>query len=142
VRDRSDGRSVPRSWDQEHAVGAGVTYRGSAWDLSLAGSWHSGWPTTAVELATLGPLPLVSTGPRNAGRLGDYLRFDLRVARRFEFESGDRLSVFLELSNLANRRNDCCVEYQLEDGGGMPYLDVAAVKSLPLVPSIGLVWSF
>lgn len=142
ARDRLGGRSVARSWDQEHSLGAGVSYRGDDWDLSLTGTWHSGWPTTSVELATLEPFPLVRTGPRNARRLGDYLRFDVRVARRFEFAADNSLSVYLEVSNLTNRRSDCCVEYQLEDEEALPFLDVAIVDSLPLVPSIGFVWSF
>lgn len=142
VRDRIHGEHVSRSWDQEHAIGAGVNYRGEAWDLSVAGTWRSGWPRTAVSLETLEPFPLVRTGPRNAGRLGDYLRLDLRIARRFDFGTDHRLSVFLEVSNLTNRRSDCCVEYQLEDEDAAPYLDVATVDSLPLVPSVGFVWSF
>ena len=142
VRDRLGGRSVARSWDQEHSLDAGASYRGDHWDFSLTGTWRSGWPTTSVELAALEPFPLVRTGPRNARRLGNYLRFDMRVARRFEFAGDNDLSVYLEVSNVTNRRNDCCVEYQLEDGDAAPYLDVADVASLPLVPSIGFVWSF
>jgi hypothetical protein len=45
------------------------------------------------------------------------------------------------------RNNDCCVEYQLEDEIDdvpidVPFLDVEARGSLPLIPSIGVVWNF
>ncbi len=142
VRDETAGRSVRRSWDQTHFAGAGITHRGPRWEMSLVASWRSGWPTTSIELATLEPFPLVATGPRNDERLATYARLDARVARRFELGSGQLLTVFLDVSNLANRRNDCCVEYQIETEAGSPFLDVARRESLPLVPSLGFVWEF
>ena len=142
VSDRITGHDVRRSWDQASAVSAGVSHRGPQWEMSLAASLHTGWPTTDVQLATLEPYPLVATGPRNGARLGNYARLDARIARRFSFESGQSLVVFLEASNLTNRRNDCCVEYQLETGAESPYLDVGVLDSIPIVPSIGFVWEF
>ena len=41
---------VRRSWDQEHALNFGLGWKGERWELSLAGLWRSGWPTTQVEL--------------------------------------------------------------------------------------------
>jgi outer membrane receptor protein involved in Fe transport len=143
VQDRIAGESIHRSWDQAHFVSAGAAHRGPRWEISLAAAWHSGWPTTAVELATLEPFPLVAVGPRNDDRFDDYARLDARVARKFQFESRRQLTVFLEISNVANRRNDCCTEYQIEtEDPGLPFLDVAVVESLPLVPSLGVVWEF
>ncbi|MDX1381201.1 MAG: TonB-dependent receptor, partial [Xanthomonadales bacterium] len=74
VADRIDGQSQPRSWDQRHAVQAGLAWRPGAWEIGLAFSLHSGWPTTAMSFAVeedgeenvYVPLP----GPRNAERLG------------------------------------------------------------------------
>ena len=74
-----------------------------------------GWPTTEVELLTLEPFPLVETGKRNAENVSNYWRIDARVARRFDLDSAGELTVFVEVSNLTKRNNDCCVEYQLED---------------------------
>ena len=142
VTDRITGRDVARSWDQSHYVSAGASYRGDSWDLSLAASWHSGWPTTSVELLTLEPFPLVKTGSWNAARLGTYARIDFRVARHFALGADQRLTLFLDVSNLTNRRNDCCIEYQIETEDPAPYLDVAPVESLPTVPSIGFIWEF
>jgi hypothetical protein len=143
VQDRIAGESIHRSWDQSHFVSAGAAHRGPRWEFSLAAAWHSGWPTTAVELATLEPFPLVAVGPRNDVRFADYARFDARVARKFQYESRRQLTVYLEISNVANRRNDCCTEYQIEtEEPGPPFLDVAVVESLPLVPSLGVVWEF
>ncbi len=75
--------------------------------------------------------------------LSDYARLDLRIARRFELESAGELTAFLEVSNLTQRNNDCCVEYQLEDTEtDETFLDVEPRGSLPLVPSLGVLWKF
>jgi outer membrane receptor protein involved in Fe transport len=147
VRDRIDGAWTSRSWDLREQVGGGLSWRGDAWEASLAAIWHRGWPTTEAELATLEPFPLVATGKTNASQLADYFRVDLRVARRFELQSGSVITVFAEANNLLKRNNDCCVEYQLEDEIDdepieEPFLDVEARGSLPLIPSIGVIWNF
>ena len=144
VEDHVDGADIQRSWDQRHYTSGGIGFHGGLWEFSLAGTWYSGWPTTAVELATLDPEALVATGPRNALQLGDYLRFDGRAARRFDLENGGELTVFVELNNILSRNNDCCVEYQLEDEEipGTVFLDVETLQSLPLVPSVGVLWKF
>lgn len=136
------GRYVARSWDPSHAVNTGVTDRGADWDFTLAATWRSGWPTTDVALVTLEPFPLVAVGRRNADSLGTYLRFDARVARRIELGAHQPLTVFLDLSNLTNRRNDCCAESQIETEGPVPFLDIGPLDSLPTVPSLGVTWEF
>ncbi len=113
----------------------------------LAGAWHRGWPTTAVELATLEPFPLVAAGKRNADNLSNYARVDFRVARRFDLGAAGELTAFLEVSNVAKRNNDCCVEYELEDENDAgeevdTFLDVERRPSLPLIPSLGVLWKF
>ena len=37
---------------------------------------------------------------------------------KFRFDSRHQLTVYLEISNVTNRRNDCCMEYQIEDEEG------------------------
>ena len=143
VRDRVDGEELHRSWDQRDYASAGFNWRGDRWEATLAATWHRGWPTTAVELQTLEPFPLVAVSKRNAARIPDYLRFDLRVARRFELEAAGELTAFLEVTNLFKRVNDCCVEYQLEeDENEDVFLDVEATDAVNLVPSVGVVWKF
>ena len=143
VRDRVDGEWLHRSWDQRDYASAGWNWRGTRWETSMAATWHRGWPTTDVELQTLEPFPLVAASKRNAARISDYLRLDARIARRFEFESAGELTAFLEVTNLINRANDCCVEYQLEEEElEEVFLDVEATNSIKLVPSVGVVWKF
>ncbi len=143
VRDRVDGVWLRRSWDQRDYASAGFNWRGDRWEASVAATWHQGWPTTEVELETLDPIALVSTGQRNASRIPDYERFDLRIARRFEIESAGELTAFLEVNNLFKHNNACCVDYQLEEEEQpVPFLDAAPMRSLKVVPSVGVVWKF
>ncbi len=142
VKDSVAGEDIPRAWDQPDAFGAGFLWRRNAWELSLAAAWHSGWPTTAATLATFGDPSVAATGPRNAERLEDYFALDGRLARHFRFEGGDSLTVFLEVTNLTNRRNACCVEYEINDDIGANQLEVQDVEYLPVLPSLGFTWQF
>ena len=143
VLDRVDGEWLHRSWDQRDYAGGGLTWRSDRWEATLAATWHTGWPTTEVELLTLEPFPLATAEKRNASNLSNYARLDLRVARRFDLESAGELTAFLEVTNLTKRNNDCCVEYQIEDEDpDNIFLDAAPRGSLPLVPSLGVLWKF
>lgn len=138
VTDEVDGEDVARSWDQQHSVQAGLTYSSPAWDFSLAGRWHSGWPTTDLLLDDGGVAP----GPRNARRFASYASLDLRVSRRFSI--GDTtLTAFLELANATDRRNPCCVDYDLDvDDEGNEVLLRQVENWPPLLPAIGFLWEF
>jgi outer membrane receptor protein involved in Fe transport len=143
VDDRLDGEWLYRSWDQRDYATGGLTWRWKSWEASLAAAWHRGWPTTEVELATLEPFPLVEVGKRNAANVSNYSRLDARIARRFDLDTAGELTAFVEVSNLTKRNNDCCVEYQLEDEeSGDVFLDVEPRGSLPLIPSVGVLWKF
>jgi outer membrane receptor protein involved in Fe transport len=142
IEDHTRGTDLRRSWDQTHQISAGANLRRGNWVTTLAARYHSGWPTTALTLVATEPIPLAAAGPRNGERLGSYVSLDVRIARTFEFESAGVLTVFLEATNLTNRANDCCVEYEIEDEEDGLLLDVAAVESTPLIPSLGFVWQF
>ena len=144
ARDEFAGMESDRSWDQAHAFGAGLAWRTAQWELSLAGRYHSGWPTTALTLAATDPMPIVATGPRNADRLGDYRSFDARIARTFTFDDASELTIFFEVTNLFNENNECCVEFEItdDDEDGESILEVEPIHSLPALPSLGLVWRF
>ena len=144
ARDEFAGMESDRSWDQAHAFGAGLAWRTAHWELSLAGRYHSGWPTTALTLAATDPIPIVATGPRNADRLGDYRSFDARIARTFTFDDASELTIFFEVTNLFNENNECCVEFEItdDDEDGESILEIEPIHSLPALPSLGLVWRF
>ena len=131
----------PRSWDQRHAFGAGLGWRDDHWQLDAALTWHSGWPTTAIELVALEPVAVAEASPRNSSRLGSYFTLDLRAARHFAFERS-LLTVYLEVTNATNRNNDCCVEYEFNSEDGEPGLELETTPYLTVLPNLGLVWEF
>ena len=142
VDDRVNGEKLRRSWDQRHYASGGLSWHDALWEASVAATWHTGWRTTEIELATLEPFPLVAVGKRNGRRLSDFASIDLRIARRFDLGSAGELTAFVEVNNLVKRRNQCCVEYQIEDEVDPVILDVEIQDSLPLIPSLGFLWKF
>lgn len=143
VTDRIDGRDVPRSWDQRHAFQGGFGWRDEKWNFSVAASAHSGWPTTDLDLLDAGtdadgdPVFEAIPGPRNALRLPTFASVDARLSRTFDVRRGELL-VFVEVSNVFNRRNVCCVDWDLDDDA----LEYSLDYWMPLLPAIGILWEF
>jgi len=143
------GVDVPRSWDQRHAGRFLLGYRPSSqWLFSLSGSVHTGWPLTPVtgEVVTLpdGSLDIdESLGPRNSERLSAYARLDLKVSRTFTTRSG-RLRLDLDVLNLTDRRNACCVDefiFSLNPDGTIT--EQREIDNwLGITPSFTVVWSW
>jgi outer membrane receptor for ferrienterochelin and colicin len=143
VEDESGGTETRRSWDQTHFASAGLVWQNPRWELTVAGAYHTGWPTTQATLVETDPIGLVATGPRNGERLEDYGTIDVRVARKFHYERAGSLTVFAEINNVIGRANQCCVEYEIEDEEGTgPILDLHTRDYLPITPSLGFTWRF
>jgi hypothetical protein len=142
VNDREQGRDTRRSWDQTHAVGGGVAWAAGPWQATVAAAWHTGWPTTPVEVVdSTAPDASLALGRRNSDRFDDYASLDARVSRDFRLSHGE-LTAFVEVTNLANRRNPCCVDYTYEYQDAGLVLERDYRHWLPLVPSLGVLWKF
>lgn len=142
VKDEVNGVSTPRSWDQTHLLNGGLTWRNERWELSLAGTYHSGWPTSELTLTAAEPIPIVAAGPRNQRRLDGYRSLDARAARTFNLGGAGVMTVFLEVNNALNRTNQCCVEYEIENEEEDSGFDINRRPYLPITPSLGVVWRF
>lgn len=149
AEDRLEGRDVPRSWDQRNATSFGWNWRiRDRWNVNLAGTWHSGWPTTPVRAVPVEgdegetEYDLV-LGPRNSARLPDFLRFDLRATRRLDTRYG-QVEFVMEILNVTNRKNLCCLDdfEAVEAADGT--IRVARKESYwaPMIPSLGVSWTF
>jgi len=141
VTDTVAGQQRFRSWDQTHALSAGLNWDTPKWNVGLGVIARSGWPTTAVTLDESGPTPVAVPGVRNSERIGAYRSTDLRLTRKFKFENGS-LDLFVEVNNLLGRKNPCCLEYEIreaDEGGG---LEQKTLDYLPRIPSIGFIWRF
>lgn len=144
VEDRIDGRRVPRSWDQRHSAQAGAGWSNGRWDFGIAGSYHSGWPSTAI---TLDPDaapddPRLQFGPRNQQRYASFVAFDARVSYELPLRRGT-LSLFGEISNILDRKNPCCIDFDLsETSTGAPFVDLQNDYWLPRLAAVGALWKF
>lgn len=148
VNDRIDGSDVPRSWDQRHAAQGGFGWTNEVWNFSAAASVHSGWPKTDLTLVEDGidedgePINVAVPGPRNELHHPTFASVDVRLSRRFKVRRGSLLA-FIEVSNLFNRRNVCCVDWDLdEDALGNDVLEHSLDYWMPLLPAIGVLWEF
>ncbi|MBT8099717.1 MAG: TonB-dependent receptor [Gammaproteobacteria bacterium] len=148
VTDTIDGEEQLRSWDQRHALQAGVSWSSGAWDAALALGVHTGWPSTDLRLEENGTdangdtIYVAVPGPRNALRHGTFGSLDARLSRRFNVPHGSLLA-FVEVSNLSNRRNVCCSDWDIAvDNNTIPELESSPDYWLPLLPAIGVLWEF
>lgn len=143
VEDSTPIGDEKRSWNQTHTVKAGASWRWNAWNFSIAGQWHSGWPKTVltgdlVDIPGPGQDLELTVSERNSLNFASFHTLDARVSRNFEVARGS-LTAFLEVTNLYNGANTCCAEYSLAADGSLASRET---HWLPLVPSIGVVWRF
>lgn len=135
VEDGSGEVDVPRAWNQQHSLVAGVLWRDGLWSLSGQGSWHTGWSRTEfTEDAAGGLSPVVSD--RNRARWPSQWSFDLRAAWQRPLAHG-ALQVALDVNNATDRSNPCCTD--LSSVGGV--LRVQTRSWLPRYVNLGVVWS-
>jgi len=128
-------------------VAFGSSWTGVKWNVSLAGIYHSGLPTIYIGIDAT-PLPgggmevTGVVGPRNAEHFPAYSRVDLRANRDVQLRDS-KITFYLEVTNLLNTRNECCIEgYRVEQGRGGPVLGIDKSYYLPMLPSFGFQWEF
>jgi TonB dependent receptor/TonB-dependent Receptor Plug Domain len=140
VTDDFGGDDVPRAWDQRHASTFSVNYRrGNAWNFNVAGTWHSGWPTTPVVAQLVNGSVVSAIGRRSSERLPAYRRVDFRATRSFR-----RIDFFVELFNVLNQSNVTRVDffrYDVSPNGTVTSIPVTE-SILGVVPSFGITWRF
>ena len=138
---------VRSSWDQTHAVKFGANTDWGKWNISVAGTWHSGWPRTDLLVEVIqtpggGSELVATTTPRNSLNYDNFQTLDVRASRKFQL-SNSELIAFVEISNVVNRENACCTEYStIVNSAGESVLVTEPRHWLPLVPSVGVLWKF
>jgi hypothetical protein len=149
TEDEVGGRWVPRPQDQRHTLHAEVAWRPSpGWSLSWAWQYHSPWPATerrfTVDTLVNGAQTVTASwGPLNAERLPAYHRMDLRVSRHIPLGRG-RLSLFLDVFNVYNRRNPVAYDYAVEavTPGGRVTVSRRTEAPIGILPTLGARWDF
>ena len=126
TEERIDGGWQPRPWDARHQVHASVQWQDSHWNLLLAANWHSGWPTSALQ---------VTFDPQRFGRtrLDDYFSLDVHVGRYFTFGSST-VEAYLDVGNATARENEGGTLYRAEDSG----IEARRRHLLPIIPNLGI----
>jgi len=149
AEDKIDGSWQPRSWDQKHALTLGLNLSlPRQWTFSIAGIYHSGWPTTPVSgevVVNEDGEPEIEPilGERNSARYSAYARLDLRVGKLFPTAHGG-LTLYLEILNLTNRKNVCCTEdfqFDVAPGGSVKVIPELRYWA-PIIPTLGIGWQF
>lgn len=144
AQDVEGGIKVPRSWDQPHGARFLVGWRiADRWRIALSGAAHSGWPTTPVGARLVDGEAELVLGPRNGTRFDDYARLDFKASRWFDTPRG-RLRVDLEIVNLTDHRNVCCVDeaeaFLRPDGSAAVRRDLE--YWLRITPTVNVAWEF
>jgi outer membrane cobalamin receptor len=131
------GNEVPRSWDQRFALTTGLDWHRGQWRVGGVATVRSGWPTTPVNIDAEGDAVL---GARNSARMPTFASLDFRVEYRRPLAIGS-LAVALDVSNLTNRRNQCCVDVEVEDPGTDEEAIIVERQDWPrLLPSLSVKW--
>ena len=149
VTDQIDGRNQLRSWDQTHALQGGLQWSRNDWDISLAAKLHTGWPTTDLALIDDGldedgePQFIAVPGARNELRHGDFASIDFRISRKWKLTRSS-LTAFLEVSNIAARHNECCLDFDFDEdeSSGEDVFDRGVDHWPGLLPAVGILWEF
>ena len=103
----------PLDFDQRHTVTGVMSYRApfdwnarlfgqklpGNWGLTFVGYYGSGLPYTQVDAKGN------RLGERNEGRLPAHYSVDMRFNKDFGMRGGKRVSLFVEVDNLFDRRN-------------------------------------
>jgi hypothetical protein len=84
----------------------------------------------------------IAVPSRNRLRYDTFVSVDVRLSRRFRLSRGSLLA-FVEVSNALDRRNPCCLDWDLtEDSAGNAILENDVRNWLPLIPAAGILWEF
>lgn len=137
------GLDVPRSWDQPHAVRAGLQWRRGRWHMAGTFGWHTGWPYTPL-IASARTWANASTvnlqpGARNSLRYRAFQSVDLRIGWVYPLLRGE-LEASFELRNAFNSDNQCCRDFQIVNPNGNSTLQETPRDWLPVTPLLGVRW--
>ena len=136
---RQDGPGQPNrlfDWDQTHILTAVANYKlGGGWELGGRFRLVSGNPYTPVGTAVWSEhndawTPVPSTCV-NCSRLPAFQQLDLRLDKRFTFDSW-LLHIYLDVQNVYNYRSPEDVSYNYD------YSKSQWFTGLPIIPSLGV----
>lgn len=127
------------AFDQRHLLTVSATTQlGDLWDASTTVRLATNWPYEGW-FEERGARGIFLSAQRNALRLPDYARLDIRVRRRLALPHG-RLLLFAEVINAANARNLRQVSASLDLRTGA--VGRLSERQLPIIPALGVAYEF
>ena len=124
----NDGRPFPSKHDRRHDLSFVASYKVGAWRLGANMAYATGQAFTPVS---------ESPTQRNSARLQPYHRLDVSASRSFELRGADS-EFYVQIFNVYSRRNEWFVQLDSVD----PEVDPRKIKQLPIIPTLGLNFSF
>jgi outer membrane receptor for ferrienterochelin and colicin len=122
-------------YDSPHMLNIIATFRlGNWWEFALIYRYATGIPYTPYDLSTryqVNGTWYCEEGPKNSERLPDYQRLDMRIDRRFIFNSWN-FSIYFEIWNLTSNENITRYEYSADFSEKKP------VTLFSITPMIGI----
>ena len=149
--DRFDGKQEYNPiWDRRHNVNLVASYtfgKHDSWKANARWNYGSGFPFTQNQgfyeklpfsngiytdiNATNGEMGVIY-GPLNGGRLTDYHRLDLGVAKTWRLDEHQVMQLDLSITNVYDRKN---IFYR-------DRISAKEVYQLPVLPSVGFTYTF
>ena len=142
VDDVIDDIETPRSWDQHNALKFNVhmpirsKYLNdwfNNWQFDFTANYRNGWAKTDI-ITTENDLHI---GARNNSTFDDFYQFDVKFSKQYNTQHG-KLKLAIQVNNLLNTQNPCCIDYRLDDGE----LESKEKSWLPLTPNISVIYKW
>ena len=142
----NQGESFSPKHDRRHDFSLVATWRHGKWVLGLTQVYATGQAFTpasarysmrAPAIGTMLPDDLLLPAAKNSARLFPYHRMDVSIKRRLRFWGTD-WGAYVQVFNVYNRRNEWFVQYDTSESD----VDPEVVKMLPILPTIGINFSF
>jgi hypothetical protein len=130
VASYSFGKNDDRTWelDARLNVGSGFPFtptQGNYPNQTFSNGINANYTSAQSNLGTL-------FGPYNSGQMPTYMRLDINIKKTIEISERSMLEISAGATNITNRENVFYVDR----------LTGARVNQLPIIPTVGLGWTF
>lgn len=131
-------QNFPSEYDQTHNLNLMGGYDLKRWTFSSRFRYVTGNPYTPVASSVYdsdNDVYIPVRGPIYSDRLDPFMQLDIRVDRKFIFDTWI-LSAYLDVQNLLNRKNPQSINYSYD------YSQKTATTGLPIIPTFGFKGEF
>ncbi|MBX7150947.1 TonB-dependent receptor [bacterium] len=140
-------KDVPSLRDQLHTINLDMNYRPNArWQFNIAWQYHTGWHYTEYYFrkgtSNQGVYYYDETGSLYGKKYPAFHKLDFRISRIYRTQNRGIINVYFEVFNAYNHSNVRSYNYDGRESGNNVYYQKSAETWLPILPSIGISWTF